>query len=51
MMTQTIDLIDGATTCIGGAMVKGGVSGRESHSFPGNLWEAHPLWEEMGWTK
>ena len=27
-------------------MVEGGISGREPHGIPGNLWEAHPLWEE-----
>ena len=46
MMTQTTDLIDEATPHHGGAKVEGGKGGREPHSFPGNLPEAHPLWEE-----
>ena len=49
MMIQTKDLTEGATTCSGGAEVTEGVGGREPHSFPGNLWEAHHLQEETVW--
>ena len=41
-----MDLIDGVTTHSGGAKIKGGIGGRQPHSLPGNLWEAHPLQEE-----
>ena len=52
MMIQTMDLIDRATTHSGRAKVEGGIDGREPHSFLGNLWEAHPLWEEQfKWTE
>ena len=44
-----MDLIEGATTCSGGAKVKGGIGSSEPHGFPGNLWEAHPLREEAVW--
>ena len=46
MMTQTTDLIEGATPLGRVAKVKGGKGSRGLHSFPGNLQEAHPLWEE-----
>ena len=36
----------GVTICSRGAEVTEGVSGREPHSFPGNLQEAHHLQEE-----
>ena len=49
MTVQTMDLIDGVTTCRGGVEVKGGIGAREPHGFPGNLWEVHPLWEETAW--
>ena len=42
MMTQTTDLTEKPRR----TKVKGGKDGREPHSFPGNLQEAHPLWEE-----
>ena len=49
MMTQTMDLIDGATPCSRGAEVKEGIGSREPCGFPGNLQEAHPLWGETVW--
>ena len=49
MMIQTTDLIDGVTPHSRGAKVEGGIGGREFHGFPGNLQEAHPLWEEKVW--
>ena len=48
-MTWTMDLIEGLTPHSEGAEVEGGKDSREPHSFPGNLWEAHPLWEETVW--
>ena len=45
-MIKTTELNKGATTCSGGAEVEEGIGGREPHSFPGNLWEAHLLQEE-----
>ena len=49
MMIWTTDLIDQVTTHSRGAKVKWGVGGREPHGFPGNLQEAHPIWEETVW--
>ena len=49
MMTQTMDLAKGAMNCSRGAKITEGVSIRDPHSFPGNLWEAHPLQEERVW--
>ena len=49
-MIQTTDLFEGASPHSGGAEVKGGVSGREPHSFPENLWEAHPLQGKTVWV-
>ena len=46
---QTTDLTKETTTHSEGAEVTEGVGGRESHGFPGNLQEAHPLQEETVW--
>ena len=50
MMMQTTDLTEGVKTCSRGVEVVEGIGGRESHSFPGNLWEAHHLQEETVWV-
>ena len=49
MMIQTTDLTKEATTPSTGAEVTEGIGSRESHGFPGNLWEAHHLQEETIW--
>ena len=47
MMIQTTDLTEGVTTHSGGAEVMEGIGSKEPHSFPGNLWEAHHIQEEI----
>ena len=49
MMIQTMELVNRVTTCSRVAEVEGGIGCKESHSFQGNLQEAHPLWEETIW--
>ena len=46
MTIQTMDLTEGVTTHSRGAKVTEGICGREPHSFPGNLQEAHHHQEE-----
>ena len=48
-MIWIAELINGVSSPSRGAKVKGGIGGREPHSFLGNLQEAHLLWEETVW--